>query len=822
MQDLRDAFRALRASPIVSSVAILSLALGIGANTAIFSILDSLLLRSLPVRDPQQLTIVGQGRDARAFLTNPIWEQIRQHESLVGGLFAWSGARFNLAQGGQTELVDGLWASGGMFDVLGVQPVLGRMFTRADDQRGGGPDGAVAVISYNFWQRRFGGAADVVGRPLTVERVPFTIVGVAPPSFFGADVGRTFDVAIPIGTEPLIRGKESSLDRRSSWWLSVMVRLKDGQSSDAAQSALASVHQQIREATIPTDYRDADKATYLKESFWLSPAANGGSGLRARYRRPLTTIMVVVALVLLIACANIANLLLAKANARRHELSVRVALGASRSRIARQLLTESLVLSGVGAAVGLLLAYWGSRLLVRQLSSAANTVFLDLSLDWRVLGFTAATAVGTAILFGMAPALRGMRAQPNDALKAQGRAIAGEGRFSFASMLVALQVALSLVLLIAAGLFVRTFTSLTNLHPGFDGAPVLVANVNTQRLQLEPGPRRELFKQLLERAATVPGVSSAGVSMVTPVSGHSWNNRVEVPGAPEMPPAQRQAYVNAITPGWFKTFGTTLIAGRDFTSADTAGTPLAAIVNETFAKRFTYGKNPIGTRIRRPRYPGMPATEHEVIGYVEDAVYRNLREPVPPTMYLAVAQETEIWSTMSISVRAAGGSPALLTKSLAAALTGVNGNIAITFRPLAEQVSSSLAQERLVAMLSAFFGGLALLLAGLGLYGVTSYAVSRRRAEIGIRMALGAAPGGIVHMVLRRVAGLVVAGLAIGMIISAWAATFVSTLLYEMQPRDPQTFATAGVVLAAIGALAGWLPARRASRIDPAIVLRNS
>ena len=486
MQDLRDAFRALKATPVVTLVAILSLALGIGANTAIFSILDSLMLRTLPVKEPQRLVLLGEGDAARTSWTNPIWEQVRERQRLFDGAFVWWSTRFNLAQGGPTELVDGLWASGGLFDVLGVPAILGRTFTEADDRRGGGPDGPVAVISYNFWQRRFGGAADAIGRSLTVERVPFTIVGVAPPDFFGVDVGRTFDVAIPIGTEPLIRGKESSLDGRSYWWLNVMIRLKAGQSLEAANSAIRGVQPQIREATMPQDWRPQDKDGYLKEGFSLIPAATGGSGLRQRYRLPLTTIMVVVGLVLLIACANIANLLLARATARRHELSVRVALGASRMRIARQLLSESLLLSGMGAAIGLLFAQWGSRLLVRQLSTSTNTVFLDLSLDWRVLGFTAGVAIATAVLFGMAPALRGTRVQPNDALKSQGRGVVGDGRLGLGNVLVVLQVALSLVLIVAAGLFVRTFSSLASLNPGFDRRPILVASLNAQRAQLEP------------------------------------------------------------------------------------------------------------------------------------------------------------------------------------------------------------------------------------------------------------------------------------------------------------------------------------------------
>jgi putative ABC transport system permease protein len=821
MQDLRDAFRALKATPVVTLVAILSLALGIGANTAIFSILDSLMMRTLPVKKPQQLVLLGQGNQARTAWTNPIWEQVRERQGLFDGAFAWSGARFNLAQGGPTELVDGMWASGGLFGVLGVPAILGRTLTEADDRRGGGPDGAVAVISYSFWQRRFGGAADAIGRSLTVERVPFTIVGVAPPEFFGVDVGRTFDVAIPIGTEPLIRGRESTLDRRSNWWLSVMIRLKPEQGPDAGASAIRGVLPQIREATMPQDWRQQDKDTYLRDGFSLIPAATGGSGLRQRYQLPLTTIMVVVGLVLLIACANIANLLLARATARRHELSVRVALGASRMRIARQLLGESLLLSGVGALLGLLFARWGSRLLVRQLSTSTNNVFLDLSLDWRVLGFTAGIAVATAMLFGTGPALRGMRAHPNDALKAQGRGVVGDGRLGLGNVLVVLQVALSLVLIVAAGLFVRTFSSLAAMNPGFDREPILVVGINAQRVQLEPAGRPELFRRALEAASGVPGVAFAAVSAVTPISGSTWNNRIELPEGPALTERERVTYINLVSERWFRTYGTPMIAGRDFTHADTAASPPVAIVNETFARRFSYGRNPVGTRIRQPGSGTRPSIDREIVGYVRDAVYRSLREPVPPTMYVPYAQQPDPPSSMSISVRAAGGPPALLTRPLAAALSGVNRDLAITFRPLADQVNAALTQERIVAMLSGFFGALALLLAALGLYGVTSYAVSRRRTEIGIRMALGAAPGGVIRLVLRRVAILVSLGVLVGSAASLWAARFVETLLYGLQPRDPLTFVAAAVVLAAIGAVAGWLPARRAARIDPARVLRD-
>ena len=826
MHDFRDGFRALRSTPIVTAVAVLSLALGIGANTAIFSILDGLILRTLPVREPQRLALVTEpdGRGGITWTwTNPIWEAIRDRQQGFDGAFAWSTTRFNLAEGGQTEFVDGIWASGAMFDVLGTPAILGRTFSTQDDRRGGGPDGPVAVISYGFWQRRFSGAAGVIGRTLTVERVPFTIIGVTPPEFFGVEVGRKFDVAIPLGTEPLIRGRESSLDRRSSWWLSVMVRLKPGQDLEGGNGAMRAIHPQVRQATIPTDWRQDGQDNYLKEGFALSAAGTGTSALRRRYQQPLTAIMVVVALVLVIACANIANLLLARGTARRHELSVRVALGASRARIVRQLLAESLLLSAAGAAIGLLLAMVGSRLLVRQLSTATNTVFLDTGLDWRMLAFTAAVAIGTAVLFGVAPALRATRVQPTEAIKEQGRGMMGERRFGLGNLLVIAQVALSLILIVAAGLFLRTFSSLANLNLGFNRDPILVASVNATRLQMEPPLRPALFDRLREAAGSVPGVASVAASAVTPVSGSTWSNALEFVNGVVIPEQgqARSVHVNLVSPGWFKTYGTPFIDGRDLTANDKAGTPAVIVVNEAFAKKFTSGRNPIGTKVRELGFPGSPPIEREVVGFVKDAVYRSLREPIPPTMYLPIAQHAQPPVSMSLSIRSAGGSPALLTKSVASVLTDVNRDLAITFRPLADQVNASLIQERVVAILSGFFGGLALLLAGLGLYGVTSYAVSRRRTEIGIRMALGAAPGGVVRMVLQRVGLLVAIGVAAGVGVSLWASKFVTTLLYGLQPRDPSTLAIATLVIAAIGAMAGWIPALRASRIDPARVLRD-
>jgi predicted permease len=827
MSDLRDALRALRATPVVSAVAVLSLALGIGANTAIFSIVNALMLRSLPVRDPAQLVQVFAGT-TRASWSNPLWEQLRERRhQLFQGAFAYSRQDLNLAAGGEVQPATTILASGDMFDVLGVPAILGRTFTAENDVRAGrGTDARqVVVISYTFWQRHYGGAADVIGRPLSLNRVPFTIIGVTGPEFTGVDQGSPYDAAIPLAAEPLIRGGgPSAMDERSWWWLRTMARLKPGSTIDQATAALRGVQPQMRQATVPANYRPQDLARYLKEPFSLRAAANGPNALGRQYRDPLNVLMVVVGLVLLIACANIANLLLARANARRHELSVRVALGASGWRIARQLLAESLLMAMAGALIGLAFAQWAARLLVSQLSLYGSRITLDVGLDWRVMAFTAAIAMFTALLFGVVPALRSMRVEPQEAIKEQGRSIVGESRFGFASLLVVSQVALSLVLVVAAGLFMRTFASLANTRLGFDPDPIMVVSVGAARSQDAAADqnRAALFERVRQAVLTVPGVRHAALQSVTPLSNSEWDTLIANPPGMSLPEGERDVHVNAVSPDWFATYGTPILAGRDFTLRDTPSSPKAILVNETFARKYFAGASPIGRTVRNEPSPGENPPAMEIVGLVRDAVYDTLRDGVPPTIYQAALQQKEPQPFVEVAIRAASGSPALLTRGVIEAIGRVDRDLTLEFKPLRETVRDFTVQERVLALLSGFFGMLALLLAGLGLYGVMSYAVSRRRTEIGIRMALGAAPSGAVRLILVRAAILIGLGVAAGAAVSLWASQFVATLLFGLPPRDPVTLAGAAAVLVAIGALAGWLPARRAARIDPAQVLRDA
>jgi predicted permease len=807
--DWRDGWRSLRATPAITTLAVVSLALGIGANSALFSIYNGLMLRSLPVPAADRLVLLtGEW-------TNPIWEAIRARQDQLGdGAFAWSAERFDLSAGGETDPVDGMFASGRMFEVLGVSAFRGRTFTPADDDRRGNPNASVAVISYGLWQQRFGGADDVLGRTLSIDRKFFTIVGVMPKGFFGPDVGRSADIILPLSTEAIINGAESSLDGRLSWWLNIMLRLRPDQNLAQMTGQLRGVQSQIRDATLPDAKRM--QAEYLTDPFTLEPASAGRSTLRTRYERPLEALMAVVGLVLLIACANIANLLLARATARRHELGVRLALGASRLRLSRQLLAESLLLAVAGAGLGLLFAQWGSRVLVAQLASVGNSVYLDMPLDSRVLAFTIAIAAATAMLFGIAPALSVSGLSPFEALKEQGRGASGERRVGLRQLLVVLQVTLSLMLVVTASLFIRTLSSLTSRDVGFDRQPVLIAAVSLN----QPSERRQdAFERLREAAAAVPGVSSAAVSFTTPTGRAGWNTRIVVPPDSPLKGRERASWINAVTPGWFKTYGMRLTGGRDFDSRDREGAPRVAVVNRAFVRRFLKDGDPIGQRFA-DEGPSGRGDSFEVVGIVEDSIYRSMRAAMEPTMFLPMAQWSKPSGNVSLGIRSAGAPAQSLTPSVSAALVKVEPQAALTFFTLSSQVDSTLIQERLLARLSTFFGGLALLLASLGLYGVTAYSVNRRRGEIGIRMALGANAAAIVRMVLTRVGALLVCGIAIGTGVSLWGSRFVASFLYGFDPSDPTTFVVAAFVLSLVATAAAWLPARRASRIDPAEVLR--
>jgi putative ABC transport system permease protein len=828
-QDVRLAIRMLRRSPGFAVVVVLTLGLGIGANAAIFSVINSLLLRPLPVTDPQRLYTISadsvQGRRFPAGLgwNVRMWERLAPHVSNFDGALAWMSARFDLATSGERQPVEGLFATGNYFTTLGVPALLGRTFTAADDRLDGGPDGPVAVISYRLWQRQFGGAASVIGTRMLVDGVPVTIVGVTPPEFLGVEVGRPFNVALPLRIEPLIHRDRSAVVLNMPY-LAVMLRLKPDQPVDASVAFLRTLQPEILGVTRET-MSQATPAR-LRDPFTLNSAATGTSGsnpfvlgLRQSYQRPLLTVAIVVGLVLLIACVNIANLMLARATARRHEMSVRLALGAPRLRLARQMLIESLMLSGLGALLGILLATWGSRALVAQLSTSVDHIAMDLSLDWRVTIFTAAIALATAAIFGTAPAFRAASGAPIEALKASGRtaghaAAGARRRASVSSSLVVAQVSLALALVIVAALFVRTFERIASVPLGFQPDRVLLVNVNLQRARVTPADRLAFSHRLVEAVRLSPGVAHAGASMWTPIDR----------GLRAADPRRNLAF-NFVTPGWFAAYGTAVLAGRDFDTRDTAAALPVAIVNQTYVRKFVTGGTPIGARVTGPGPRGAGPVERTIVGVVDDAVFSSQREGTQPMAYLPLAQtvgmEPPGEASINISLSAAGGTAMGLARSVATALTAVDSSLSFTFRPLADQVDASLTQERLVAMLSGIFGALALLIAAVGLYGVTSYAVQRRSSEIGIRMALGAQRGDVLGLVLRQSLTLTAIGIVLGLAAAAAVTRYVRSMLFGLTPLDPATFIGVAVVFALVATAAAAIPARRATKVDPLIALRT-
>jgi predicted permease len=796
---------------------VLSLALGIGANTAIFSILNAVMLRSLPVEDPQRLVQVdsSQGR-----FTNPIWEQVRDRQQAFSGTLAFAGDRFDLSAGGESHFAEGLWASGDFFRVLGVPAMRGRVFTPDDDLHGGGHAGPVAVISHAFWKRHYASDPDIVGKTVRLNRRPFTIIGVTPPWFTGLDVDKSYDVAIPIGCEPILHTDFSTLNARSWWWLRILGRLLPGDTRQQAEARMKALAPEVSRATLPTNWDADGQRQYLRRSFSLRPANTGFSDTGSQYRTALFTLMVVVGLVLLVACANIANLLLARAAARQREISIRMAIGAARRRVMRQLMSESLLLSVLGGVGGLLFAVWGSRLLVRFLSKAGSELQLDTAPDLRALAFTMGVAVLTGLLFGLAPALRATSVSPNNVMKEHARGTVGS-RFNLGRALVTGQVALSLMLLVGAGLFLGTLRNLLSIDLGFSRHNILLVRAGLMQTNVPKAQRPRVYREIVGRLRAIPGVSSVSSSVLTPIGNDEWDRVVDPEGYSPRGEYDTQVYFNRVSPGYFETMRTPLLLGRDFSGQDDTGAPKVMLIGESAARRFFGQANPIGKTIRVNAEDSHGEKDvYQVIGVVKDAKYEAVNEELLLSVYIACAQDTDPWPEVNFEVRTERPVETFIP-AVRAAIGEVNRGISLEFRNFETQVNDSLLQPRMVALLSAFFGGLALLLAMIGLYGVTAYGVARRQAEIGIRMALGAQPGSVVWLVLREVAAMLAIGTVLGLGASLAAGRLVAGLLYGVKSYDAAPLAIAAVVLGIATGIAAYLPAHRAAHLDPMAALRE-
>lgn len=828
-QDVRYGLRVLRLNPAFTVVSILSLALGIGANTAIFQLLDAVRMRTLPVKNPQELAIVriadrrwASGRFHGRYndMTNPLWEQVRERQQGFSSMMAWGAwdldtSDFDLASGGELRPAKGIWVSGDFFNMLGVPALLGRVFTAADDVKGCGSPGV--VISYAFWQRQFGGQADALGRTLALGGHPFPIIGITPASFYGVDVGHNFDVAVPICSEPIFRGKNALLTQRHGWWLGVMGRLKPGWTLEKATAQLDAISPAIMAETTPTVYDAEGVKKYNAYRLAAFRGATGFSNLRRDYETPLWLLLAIAGLVLLIACANLANLMLARASAREREIAIRLALGAARGRLVRQLLTESLLLATAGAALGALLAAGLSRFMVNFIDTENARLFVDLGMDWRVLLFTAGLAALTCLLFGLAPALKATNAPPARIMSSAGRGLTtSRERFGLRRMLVVTQVALSLVLVIGALLFVRSLRNLLTLDAGFQRDGILVVDANFARLKIPREQRMQFRQRLLDQMQAIPGVESAAETAIVPMSGFGWNSNLVMGGKK----TDISVHMNYIGPGYFKTLGTPLVAGRDFNEQDTLRSPKVAIVNQQFAHKVFGDQNPIGKTFKVDVEQGDPQYEFEIVGMVKNTKYYDLREDFDPIAFYPQTQDETPGATTSIMIRSSLPLESLM-HDVRNSVAEVNGGVTIDFRVFNRQIMEGLTRERLLATLSGFFGALAGLLATIGLYGVMAYMVTRRTNEIGIRMALGARPGVILLMVVREAATLLGLGLAAGVLLALAAGRAATALLFRLKPHDPLTLAAAACTLAAVAVAASLLPARRAARLEPMVALRE-
>ena len=818
-QDLRFSLRTLRKTPAFTLAAIATLALGIGANTAIFQLLDAVRLRSLPVPNPQQLARIQIQNGNRGFgisndsydLTYPLWDEIRRHQQAFSGVFAWSSyGDVRFGEGAQARRVVGLLVSGELFPALQLTPAAGRLFSREDDQRGCTAPGA--VLSYAFWQSEFAGRATAIGSRVMIFDHPYQVVGVTPARFSGLEVGRKFDVAVPMCAAE--SASPEDFTRRDYFWLRIMGRLKPGWTLAQASSHLAAISPGLFDATVPTGYAAKSLTDYQQLRLEAVPAANGISYLRNQYDTSLWLLLGITGLVLLIACANLGNLMLARASARQREFAVRLALGAFRGRLVRQSLSESLLMAFTGAALGLGLSSVLSQSIIRFLTIENDTPQLDMSTDWRMLAFTAAVATLACVLFGLAPALRSSQTDPGAAIKSGGRSLtAGHERFSFQRFLVVVQISVSLVLVVGALLFVGSFRNLMTLNPGFREKGILLAFFDVSRMQLPEGEIKRFQQQLIDEVRSIPQVQEAASTTNTIVGGGMWSHTIRIAGA------EGSSRFTWVSPSYLRTLDIPLLSGRDFTNNDTEASPRVAIVNQTFVHRFLGSADPIGKTLRTSPEPNYPATDYQIIGVSKDTKYFDLRSDTPPMTYAPAAQFPAAGPELSLYIRSSAplGN---LSSAIQRRLAKSHPEMTMEFRVFQKQIEDGLVRERLMAALSGFFGALAALLATIGIYGVIAYVVARRRNEIGIRMALGSTRPQVIGLVMKETAVLVAVGLGIGLVGSLALARFAASLLFGLQARDPLTLFAAALLLAAVAALGSFLPAWRASRVDPMTALR--
>jgi len=811
MQDLRYAVRMMRRSPGLTAIAVLSLALGIGANTAIFTVMNAALLRDLPVKDPGRLILVMKhfpSGTGRAF-SYPAFTLFRDQNHSFSGILAYVSPQrvwMSDRSSGNLEQVYRSFVSGEYFSVLGVQPLLGRVFSAADDKSPGASP--YVVLNYNFWKSRFALDPGVLGKQLVIDETPVTVIGVAPPGFTGVEPGYQPDLWLPA-----MMHNRACVTNPGCQTFGIMARLKPGATASQAETELEVLHRQHLLSRAGAIHNEAAKKNFLSQYITIASGGSGYSSIGSRFSKPLFVLLAVVAAVLVIACVNVANLLLARATARQKEIAVRLAMGAARLRLLRQFLTESILLALFGGVIGLLFAFWGSRILVALVSGPDIRVVFNLNPDLRVLGFLAVISLTAGLIFGIAPALRATRTDVSPALKQKERSIAGSAGFPVGKVLVVAQVTLSLLVLIGAGLFVRSLQNLRHLDTGYDRQNVVMFSLSLPRTYGAP-QAASILKRMLDQVQTFPGVVSASLVYPTPLTGATWDDLVTVEGRAARPDEDLDVNLSAVSRNYFDTLRTPLVAGRNFAPEDTAQSPHVAIVNEAFSQRFFGRANPVGRQFSCPSCSGRA----EIIGVARDAKLVTLRDQTPATVFFLSDQLPPV--RQSFLARTAGD-PQALASAVREAAKSIDRNVrADNIRTLVDQMDNALIQERMIAKLSGFFGALALLLASIGLYGVMSYAVVRRTNEIGIRMALGARAADVLRQVLRETALLVAAGLILGAAAALGLTRLIKAMLFGLTPYDPATIVCMALLLAAIALFAGYLPARRAARVDPMTALR--